>query len=75
MHYGVLPHMDKHLVLFERWLAQRLANIENPEHAQLVHRFATWNELRRLRRKAGNGPPRHTTTNGAASASTEPPTS
>ena len=63
MHHGVLPHMDRQLMLFERWLAQRLASIERSEHVQLIHRFAAWNELRRLRRKAENGPLRSTTTN------------
>lgn len=63
MHHGVLPRMDRQLMLFERWLAQRLVALEPPEHAQLVHRFATWNELRRLRRKAEDGPLRSTTTN------------
>src|SRR5205823_2439254 len=65
MHHGVLPRMDRQLMLFERWLVQRLADLDPPEHVQLVHRFATWNELRRLRRKAENEPLRPTTTNEA----------
>ncbi|NHD17742.1 MULTISPECIES: phage integrase family protein [unclassified Actinopolyspora] len=62
-HHGVLPHADKQLMLFERWLTQRLADIERPEHAQLIHRFATWHELRRLRRTAGHQPLRPSATN------------
>jgi hypothetical protein len=52
MHCGVLPIMDKNLMLFERWLGQRLAAITDTDHHAVVHRFATWNELRRLRAKA-----------------------
>lgn len=62
MHHGVLPRLDKQLLLFERWLAEHLTDVEPPKHAQQVHCFAAWNELRRLRRKADDGP-RSTTTN------------
>lgn len=56
MHHGVPPKMDKRLMLFERWLTTRLATIQNPDHAQVIGRFATWNEPRRLRA----GATRHT---------------
>jgi hypothetical protein len=56
MHHGVLSRIDKQLMLFERWLTARLATIPDPDHAQVVGRFATWNELRRLR----TGAARHT---------------
>lgn len=63
MHHGVLPTMDKQLMLFERWLAATLATITDQDHAQLVGRFATWNELRRLRAKSARQTVRPTTTN------------
>ena len=34
------------------WLADLLAAIEVPEHRRLVHTFATWRVMRRLRRNA-----------------------
>ena len=49
---GVLPAMDKQVCSFERWLAGHLAEITDPEHAQLIRRFATWEVLPRLRTRA-----------------------
>jgi hypothetical protein len=63
MHHGVLSTIDKQLMLFERWLTARLATIPNPDHAQVVSRFATWNELRRLRARSAQQTLRPTTMN------------
>ncbi|WTX00983.1 hypothetical protein OG216_47020 (plasmid) [Streptomycetaceae bacterium NBC_01309] len=52
MDCGVLPTIDKRVCLFERWLADHLAGITNPQQAQLVRRFATWEVLPRLRTSA-----------------------
>ena len=38
---GVLPAVDKQICSFERWLAGHLAEITDPEHAQLIRRFTT----------------------------------
>jgi hypothetical protein len=54
--------MDKQLMLFERWLAATLATITDQDHAQVVGRFATWNELRRLRAGSARQTVRPTTT-------------
>ncbi len=56
MLHGVLPPADRHLMLFQRWLRDTLAEITEPEHRQLLARFATWHVLRRLRRFAERGP-------------------
>jgi hypothetical protein len=56
MDSGVLPHRDRRLLLFERWLAQRLAATEDAEHACLLQHFATWHQLRKLRTKAAKSP-------------------
>lgn len=56
MDNGVLPPIDRHLVLFERWLAEWTASISEAEHCKLLQRFATWHVLRGLRAKAANGP-------------------
>lgn len=61
MHHEVLPKMDKQLMLFERWLEATLATITDQDHAQLAGRFATWNELRRLRARSARQTVRPTT--------------
>jgi hypothetical protein len=43
-------------MLFQRWLSTELASITDGEHRSVLQRFATWNELRRLRRKAEQVP-------------------
>ncbi|MBT2478114.1 site-specific integrase [Streptomyces sp. ISL-94] len=56
MDSGVLPSLDRRLLLFERWLAQRIATTEDAEHARLLQHFATWHQLRKLRAKAAKSP-------------------
>ena len=56
MLHGVLPPVDRHLMLFQRWLGDTLAGIDRPEHRQVVERFAAWHVQRRLRRSAEAGP-------------------
>ncbi|MFE2499610.1 hypothetical protein ACFXKS_36190 [Streptomyces scopuliridis] len=53
---GVLPHLDRRLPLFERWLAQRIATTADTEHARMLQYFATWHQLRKLRAKAVRSP-------------------
>jgi hypothetical protein len=52
---GVLPPRDEELARTEHWLAALLASIDAPGHRRLVHAFATWHVMRRLRRTAGAG--------------------
>jgi len=47
-----LPAVDKQICSFERWLVGHLADIADPDHAQFVRRFATWEVLPRLRTRA-----------------------
>ncbi|MFJ8510003.1 hypothetical protein [Streptomyces avermitilis] len=56
MDSGVLSRVDRQLLLYQRWLTERLASIEEPEHRQLLRHFATWHQMRRLRAKAEKGP-------------------
>ncbi|MBA9050346.1 MULTISPECIES: hypothetical protein [Streptomyces] len=56
MDSGVLPHLDRRLLLFERWLAQRIAATEDAERARIRRHFATWRQLRKLRAKAARSP-------------------
>ncbi|MEU9189383.1 hypothetical protein AB0D14_33550 [Streptomyces sp. NPDC048484] len=53
---GVLPRVDRQLMLYQRWLTERLIIIEEPEHRRLLHHFATWHQMRRLRAKAEKSP-------------------
>lgn len=59
---AVLPPVDRHLVLFERWLTgwlTQIADHQRAEHHQLLHQYASWHILRRLRTAAANGPVGH----------------
>jgi hypothetical protein len=48
MQYGVLPRIDRHILLFERWYLQQLSHIELAEHVMLLRQFTTWCQLPRL---------------------------
>ena len=54
--HGCLPPRDPHLATFERWLAAKLAQLDDPQQRQLIERFARWHLLPRLRRQAQDGP-------------------
>lgn len=56
---GVLPPVDRHLLLFEQWLTGWLAGLADPEQRKLLHPYATWQLLRRLRQAAAAGPIGH----------------
>jgi hypothetical protein len=56
MLHGVLPHVDRHLMLFQRWLGDTLAGITRREHRQVLEQFASWHVQRRLRQFAERGP-------------------
>jgi hypothetical protein len=53
---GILPGVDKQICLLERWLIAHLDTITDPDHGQLIQRFATWEILPRLRARAANKP-------------------
>ena len=48
---GALPPRDEHLARLERWIAHTLAERGDPGQRQLLHRYAVWHLLRRLRRR------------------------
>lgn len=51
----VLPVRDEALVVTERFLTDTLAGIEDEADRRLVHAYATWRVLNRLRRSAERG--------------------
>ena len=53
---GLLPAVDKQILLFERWLHEHLADVGDADHAQILRRFATWHVLPRLRTRAETRP-------------------
>ena len=52
----VLEARDEPLARIEAWVATVLADVEPPEHRQLLQAYATWQVLRRLRRRAARNP-------------------
>jgi len=55
---GALPPRDEHLIRLEQWITATLADRADPEQRALLHRYARWHALHRLRRR-NNG--RHAT--------------
>lgn len=53
----VLPARNEELARMERWVKATVRAIDEPEDRRLVHTFATWTVLRRLRRRADRGEP------------------
>jgi len=51
---GVLPPQDRNLALFQAWLDSLLPR-HSPEAGRLLHGFATWHHLRRLRERSAAG--------------------
>lgn len=52
---GALPVRDEHLVQLEHWVTRTIAERANPDEQRLLHHYAVWHLLRRLRgRNNGN---------------------
>ena len=56
---GILPPVDRFLFLFEQWLPGWLDSVPDREHRKILHHYATWHLLRRLRATAAAGPIGH----------------
>ncbi len=48
----VLPARDEYLAMFDRWTAKALAQVVDPHERRIVRSFASWHELRRLRKRS-----------------------
>jgi hypothetical protein len=55
---GMLPDRDERLVTLERWTSRTVASRGSHEERAMLHRYAGWHHLRRLRASLGTG---HTT--------------
>ncbi len=48
---AALPARDEQLARIERWVTQIVNEHSNPEAKELLHRYAVWHVLRRIRRR------------------------
>jgi hypothetical protein len=48
---GALPARDEHFIQLERWTTQTVAGRADPHEKEILHRYATWHVLRRLRHR------------------------
>jgi hypothetical protein len=55
--HGALPERDEALARLERWIDDKVAGTDDPEHAKILRRFATWHTLRGQRRRTGRNEP------------------
>lgn len=62
---GSLPGRDEHLAQLERWISQAVAARRDPGEKEILHRYAIWHVLRRLRYRTRSS---HTTHSQAAVA-------
>ncbi len=53
---GALPARDEILIRLERWIRQAVAGRPDAGQRQLMHSYATWHVLRRLRQRARDTP-------------------
>jgi hypothetical protein len=49
---GSLPARDEYLARLEQWLDKTIASVTEAQDRYVVHRYATWHHLRRLRHRA-----------------------
>ncbi len=49
---GALAPRDEHMIRLERWITATIAGRRDHGERQMLHRYATWHALRRLRRRA-----------------------
>ncbi|MGH3266551.1 MAG: hypothetical protein ACRDNS_31690 [Trebonia sp.] len=62
---GILPDRDEHLAQLEAWAAKAVAARSDSDERQLLHRYAIWHVLRRLRQRTRGT---HATSNQAKTA-------
>lgn len=48
---GTLPPRDEHMARLQRWITASILDRNDPDEQQLLHRYAVWHLLRRLRRR------------------------
>ena len=48
---GALPARDEYFAQLERWITQTVAARADPQEKEILHRYASWHVLRRLRHR------------------------
>jgi hypothetical protein len=48
---GTLPARDEHLIQLERWITHNVAGRADRQEKEILHRYAVWHVLRRLRQR------------------------
>jgi hypothetical protein len=56
---GTLPSRDERLVKLERWITAALDTREDPDERRILHGYAIWHHLRRLRQRLGTAHATH----------------
>jgi hypothetical protein len=62
---GVLPPRDEQLTRLEHWASRAIAERSDRGQRQLLHRYATWHVIRRLRSRLGGAHATHGQANAA----------
>ena len=52
---GTLPKRDERLVRLERWIRETVSRREDPGERRVLHGYATWHHLRKLRQRLRDG--------------------
>jgi hypothetical protein len=56
---GALPPRDERLAALEPWIKKTIAARETPKHQRVLHAYAVWHHLRRLRARLDGQPASH----------------
>jgi hypothetical protein len=56
---GSLPRRDEYMARLRRWTTRTVAERTDPEQRQLLHRYAVWHVIRRLRGRLGDAETTH----------------
>ncbi len=56
---GALPARDERLVKLERWITAAISARQDPDERRILHGYAIWHHLRRLRQRLGEAHATH----------------
>lgn len=56
---GTLPHRDEHMARLQRWITRVIAERPDPDERKMLHRYAIWHVVRRLRGRLADADTTH----------------
>jgi hypothetical protein len=56
---GTLPRRDEHMIRLQRWTNGVITERADPDERKLLHRYAVWHVIRRLRSRLGDADTTH----------------